>query len=224
MRLALLLIILLSLAGFSLAVTFIPPVTPQTPPDIPEDAQLLSPPTAPATQEFPSLSPPQKLLNLGYRGELAGFCQLNGSAGESLINLWGTLFNLRFDDPWYLGRQLGLAEDALEFRLGSGFVLASNPTNGQQLSIPCLAAARLYLKEGLFFGLDPFVGLGVNFNLEGFPAGLDRAGGTILGGFFYNVGQPENKVAISLGYNSYRINGDNYAVGWLFSVGQPVGL
>lgn len=218
MKTALVLILLSSLTGFSWAVTFDPQIAPPTPPDLPENVPFLFPPTSPTTQEYPVLPAEHKLFGLGYKGELAGLCQLNSASGQSLINLWGAVLNVRFADPWSLGRQLGLAEDALEFRLGSGLVVANNSTSGQQLTLPLLAAARLYLKESSLWGLNPFVGLGVNLNFEGFPTNFGRAGALVQAGVVHG------RLEFSIGYNSYRASSDNYAEGFLFTVGQPFGL
>ncbi|MFH1577357.1 MAG: hypothetical protein ABID35_07420, partial [Candidatus Margulisiibacteriota bacterium] len=95
-----------------------PQITPVQPPKTEENPEVMPevpPPPAPPTWEVQTIEKDKGLLGWGLNTDLTGTL-LSGNG--SLIGLAG---NIIFSDPWLLGEKIGLAEDAVEYKLGLGF-------------------------------------------------------------------------------------------------------
>ncbi|MFH1576886.1 MAG: hypothetical protein ABID35_05045, partial [Candidatus Margulisiibacteriota bacterium] len=138
------------------------------------------------------------------------------SGNGSLIGLAG---NIIFSDPWLLGEKIGLAEDAVEYKLGLGFGLGSN------FKTICLTSDMLvYLKEGSLFGLDPYIGTALIYNLYGTGRVGGGLGGNIYLGILTDFGFAAGKTGIALGYGSYSVANNLSASGIQIAVSQPIKL
>lgn len=175
-------------------------IAPMTPPEV-RQVEILSPPPPPTPEvQLPAKAP-------GYFGwDLKS--EINGGFYPPGILAAG--LNVLFADPYHLGAQIGLAEDALEFKAGLNLAL------GSFFTLPLYGGATLYFKEGSLFGFDPFTGVGLNLTTGGL-------GYQLYGGMLLNLGRPE-KTALLLGYNSYRIEGSRSFEGIFFSLCQPIKL
>jgi hypothetical protein len=94
--------------------------------------------------------------------------------------------------------------------------------NRPLLSIPCQLESTLYLKEGSFYELDPFIGGGLNFNLLGTDWQFGGLGVKLYTGVLTKYGPGNDKIALSIGYTSYRITDNRLAEGFFISISQPL--
>jgi len=163
------------------------------------------------------------LLGWNSRADVSGLYLLN-SGQKGLLGLIGAGANLIIDDPAKIGANLGLAEDALEYRVGTGLYLGQDKNDQSMFSIPLKADATLYLKEGSLFGLDPFIGTGINFNLLGTDTTIGGMGGEIFGGVLANLGWGTGPAEIIVSYGSKRVGSIRDAEGLGFSLAQPIKL
>jgi hypothetical protein len=173
------------------------------------------------TTEVQPLSKSASLFGLGINADVALSYLFNRSGQSGAFLGRG---DITFDDPLKLGAKIGLAEDAIEYKLGLG-ALIGNDINGNSIkSIPLFADAVLYLREGSLFGQDPFLGAGLNYNLLGSGSQIGGLGGQYYGGCLVNLGLPFGKTAIIIGYNVNRVNTLRSAEGVTLSVMQPLTL
>ncbi|MEK7375774.1 MAG: hypothetical protein AABZ57_01220 [Candidatus Margulisiibacteriota bacterium] len=206
------------------ALQFEPPVAPLVPPEAPATNERLPNPLPPALNEYKVPKEDAGYFYLHKNAELSGFYMPNRSRWLGLVGLQGGLVNFRIADPWYLGGKLGLAQDAVEFKAGSGLILGFDVNNRPYFSIPGQIEATLYLKEGSFFDLDPFVGAGLNMNILGTDFQFGGLGINIYCGVLKEMWTSGNKVELSIGYGSYQINNARNIEGLYLQISQPVRL
>lgn len=197
-----------------------PEITPTQAPKVStvEATPTLSPaPPPPPNYEVTTTTEDKGLLGWGQNIDIAGLLQGgNGSLGFRA--------NWLFADPWKIGSKLGLAEDAVEYKLGTGLLFGSDINNNAINTIPLFFDTVLYLKEGSFFGLDPYVGAGLNYNLYGTGSKIGTWGGQLFGGILVDFGLASGKTGLELGYGALRVGDNLSAKGIFFSVRQPLRL
>ena len=196
------------------ALDFKPGIAPPPSPEIAtnEAANLLAPPPPPAS-EFPVLKDNPGLFRWRRPAEISANYWLFGTLGGSL--------DLKFDDPWQLGRRLGLAEDALEYSLGLGLTLGFDDGGRAFFSFPLECGARLYLSESSLWDADPFCGLALDLNLIGTGGQTGGVGLKLYGGLRKDFGLPAGKLDLALGLGSQRV-GDARALNTFYlTVGRP---
>lgn len=215
---------LVILAASANAAQFAPQVAPLVPPDAPAANEVLPYPPKPATNEYKVFTQEAGHFSKDLDAELSGFYMPNRGRWLGLVGVAGGLINFCFADPWHLGAKLGLADDALEYKAGSGLILGLDLNNRPYFSIPGQAEATLYLKEGSFFDLDPFVGAGLNMNIIGTDLQFGGLGINVYCGVLREFGPSGNKVGLSIGYGSYQINNTGNIEGLYFRISQPVRL
>ncbi|MFH1387212.1 MAG: hypothetical protein ABIH50_06070 [bacterium] len=189
-----------------------PQITPVAPPKIdviPKVVPEIPPPPPPVITVKPEA--PKGMFGWGVNADL-GAKILSGSL------LLGARGDLIFTDPLLLGEKIGLAEDAVEYKLGLGFAFSD-----KLKTVPLFADAVVYLKEGSLFGLDPFIGAGLIFNLYGTGKISGGLGSQLYLGILADLGW-ESRTAFSLGCATYKV-GDNLTDSGVFlSVSQPIKL
>ena len=151
------------------------------------------------------------LLGWGQNADIKGKLLF----GSLLASVRGDII---FADPLLLGEKIGLAEDAVEYKVGLGFVLADTFK-----SIPLYADAVVYLKEGSLFGLDPYVGTGLIFNLYGTGKVTGGLGGQIYLGILADLGF-DSRTGLSIGYGTYKVGNNISDSGIQISMVQPFKL
>lgn len=199
------------------------PLTPPPPPGTAEAQYILEPPPAPAG-EYQSLKPEPGLFGWRRDGAFSASYQLNHRDQSGLLGLVAGALDLKFSDPWLLGRNLGLAEDALEFRLGLGSVLGYGNGHLALFSLFCDPSATLYFKEGSLWEGDPFISLGVNVNLLGTEWTFGGSSLKLYCGLDKDFGLFGGKTELMAGYGGYRIGNARYAEGFFISAGIPLRL
>jgi hypothetical protein len=189
-----------------------PQITPAAPPKTNPTEEVKSEVPPPPPQPDYEIKTPKENRGLFGWG-------LNTDIGANVLSGNGSLVGIRgdivFSDPLKFGEKFGLAEDAVEYKLGLGF-----GSSGNSFTIPMLAEATAYLKEGSLFGLDPFVGTGLIYNLAGTQGG--GLGGQIYLGFLNDFGFGSGKTGISLGYATYNIGTALSVNGIQLTVSQPI--
>lgn len=225
MKKAIIIFVIFTLVGTAWSANFIEQSTPLTPPEPPiNSSEILTPPSPPPTSEFTSLGENRGYFGWQCQSELTGLYLLNRSGQHGLFGLLGGLINIKFADPYYLGRNLGLAQDALEFKAGGGIIIGYDVDDRPLLSIPCQLETTLYLKEGSFYELDPFLGGGLNFNLLGTDWQFGGLGIRLYAGVLTKLGPKKEKIALSIGYSNYRITDNRLAEGYFIAISQPLTL
>ena len=199
-----------------------PPIAPAIPPEIEgseEAVEILMPPPPP-TSEFKAFEKEPGIFRMNQNAEVTG-----AYVFENL--LLGTLFvggNLIVSDSNHLGEKIGLAEDALEYKIGLGLALGYDSGNNPIFSIPLQTGATLYFKEGSLYGYDPFAGIGFNLNLIGTDFHFGGIGYQLFGGILADLGWLGGKTGLAIGYNSFIVEGARQAKGVFFSLTQPIRL
>lgn len=188
-----------------------PEITPSEPPEVGSES------IPPETAEVPKYEFEKAGTNKGINFDLGiGFLM-----GQSVLVGRG---NIILADPMKIGAELGLAEDALEYKVGLG-VASGNDNSGNSINaIPLFADATLYLKEKSFFGFDPFVGFGLNYNLYGSGQQTGGFGTGLYAGILNDFGFSGGKTAFTLGLQNIKVNYLRSASGLLLSVSQPFTL
>ncbi len=202
-----------------------PEIAPVDPPE--ENAETVPdlpplPPPSPPENQSEILEKNSGLFGWGINTDVGGLYLYNRTGQEGLLGVLGARGNLVFEDPMQLGSRIGLAEDAFEYKLGLGLTLGNDTNNEPIFSIPLFTEMVVYLKEGSLFGLDPFVGAGVNFNIFGTDSTMGGMGTQIFGGILADFGLESGKTALSLGYNTINVGSLRSAQGLTFSVAQPL--
>lgn len=194
-----------------------PSIAPATPPEIEGNEEILAPPPAPAP-EFKTYVKEPGIFHLDQKAELTGSYLFENwlagtfSAGADLI----------IGDSNHLGEKIGLAEDALEYKVGLGLALGYDAGNQPIFSVPLHAGASLYFKEGSLYGFDPFAGIGVNLNIIGTDFRFGGIGYQLFGGILVDLGLSGEKTGIALGYNRLNVEGSRLAQGYCVFATQPV--
>lgn len=196
-----------------------PQISPATPPleNIPT-SEVKEAPTAPSVPDNTEINPLKEdkgLFGWGINTDWG----LGYLAGNSVLALQT---NVVFSDPLKLGEKIGLAEDALEYKVGLGFGSGNDKDNKAFKSIFMGADAVLYLKEGSFFGQDPLLGAGLNYNLYGTGKTSGGLGFNAYAGMLFDFGLGSGKTAISLGYKNLKVAENFNAPGIFFAVSQPI--
>ena len=181
-----------------------------------------TPPPPPSSYKAEALEQDRGIFGWGRNVDLGGLYLMNRTGQTGLLGVLGARINIIFGDPLLLGSKLGLAEDAMEYKLGTGLVFGSDITNTPINSIPIFADAVLYLKEGSFGGLDPFIGAGFNSNLYGTGQNTGGSGSQIYVGILVDFGSAYGKTQIALGYSTIRVATLRTAEGIFLSVTQPL--
>lgn len=197
-------------------------IAPATPPEIEGAVKILPPPPAP-TAEIEPRKDDAGFFRQNLDAEISGAYLFNrGQRG--LLGILAGGANVIIADANHLGEKIGLAEDALEYKLGLGGLLGYDVNDQPLFSIPLSAGAALYLKEGSLWGFDPFIGAGLNLNLIGTDFRLGGIGFQLYGGILIDLGWLKRKTALLIGYNSYRVEGSRLAEGIFISLSQPLKL
>ena len=191
-----------------------PEIAPAEPPKTeptPEAVVEPPPPPPPPTFEVQLPEEDKGLFGWGVNADLGGKLLF----GSLVLGVRGDII---FADPLLLGEKIGLAEDAVEYKLGSGLVISD-----KFKSIPLYADAVVYLKEGSLFGLDPFISAGLILNLYGTGRVSGGLGSQLNLGFLADFGF-ESRTQVALGYGTYKIGSDISDSGIQFSIAQPLKL
>jgi hypothetical protein len=191
-------------------------VTPQITP--------VAPPKAATTEVVPVAPlPPPPPVEVRTPEKSKGLFGWGLNSALSAKALYGSLLlgvrgDIIFSDPLFLGEKIGLAEDAVEYKLGLGFALSD-----KLKTIPLFADVNVYLKEGSLFGLDPYLGAGLICNIYGTGRVSGGLGGQLYLGLLANLGF-ESRTGISLGYATYKVGENLSDSGIYLSICQPLKL
>jgi len=190
-----------------------PQIAPAQPPNTDASAESTVDEPVPPPPEFNTKNPKENrgIFGWGINTDLSGkFLTGNGS----LLGLRG---NIIFSDPLSIGERIGLAEDAVEFKTGLGVGFGNNFT-----TVPLFADTVIYLKENSLFGMDPYLGAGLIYNLFGTASG--GLGGQLYFGILADFGFEAGKTGFALGYGNYKVADKYSADGIFFAVTQPFTL
>jgi len=193
-----------------------PQIAPAQPPKVeptPEAdvAEPLPPPPPPPNYEIKVTEEDKGLFGWGLNTDIDGKL-LFGSI------LFGARGDFVFSDPLLIGEKIGLAEDAVEYKVGLGLAISD-----KLKTIPLFADAVVYLKEGSLFGMDPYLGTGLILNLYGTGKVSGGLGGQLYLGILADLGL-DSKTGFSLGYGSHQVGNDLSDSGIFFNVAQPLRL
>jgi len=191
-----------------------PQIAPVQPPTVVPTEEVVPeppPPPTPPTEEVKTLEEDKGLFGWGVNSELGGKL-LFGSI------LAGVRGDLVFADGLNIGEKIGLAEDAVEYKLGLGLVISE-----RLKSVPLYADAIIYLKEGSLFGMDPYIGTGLMFNLYGTGKVTGGLGAQASLGILADFGF-EQRTGISVGYGSYKVGNNLTDSGIFINISQPIKL
>jgi len=178
------------------------------------------PPTAPAG-EVETPKPEKGLFGWGINTDCSTLYLLNRTGQTGLLGVIAGRGDIIFSDPLLLGSKIGLAEDAVEYKVGLGLAYGNDISNSTIYSIPLFIDAVVYLKEGTFFGTDPYLGAGINYNLYGSGRVTGGSGSQIYAGTLIDFGFESGKTGINLGYNAIRAGSIRAAEGITISASQP---
>ncbi|OGC33030.1 hypothetical protein A3J90_08570 [candidate division WOR-1 bacterium RIFOXYC2_FULL_37_10] len=201
-----------------------PEIAPVAPPESLDEEKIfpeVSAPPEPPIEEYKVKSEPKGLWGLGLNTTCGGSYLFNLKGQQGLLGALSMRGDIVFGDPWSTGSKIGLAEDAVEYKAGLGYSMGSGTDDQPINAIPLYVDAIIYLKEGSLFGMDPFIGFGLNFNLIGRDGKSGNLGGQVYGGILANFGLG-GKTEFSIGYQSMKIgDGVPSANGIIFSVAHP---
>jgi hypothetical protein len=193
-----------------------PEIAPVEPPKVEPSPEVVAeevppPPPPPTAFEVKPEQEDKGLLGWGWNADLGGKLLV----GSILLAGRGDIV---FSDPLLLGEKIGLAEDAVEYKVGLGAVISD-----KLKSIPLFADAVVYLKEGSLMGMNPYIGTGLIYNLYGTGKVNGGLGGQIYLGILADFGL-DQRTGICLGYGSYKV-GDNLTDSGIFvNIAQPIRL
>lgn len=199
-----------------------PEIAPEPAP-VEEPAVIEEMPDLPQPPPEPGTFGQDSLFGWNTKSELNGSYAYN-SGQSGFLGLVGGNLNLIFADPAGLGSRIGLAEDALEYKAGLGLFLGQDKNDLNMFSLPLIANATLYLKEDSLFGLDPFIGAGVNLNLIGTDSTMGGLGFNLFAGSLADFGWGTGPTEFKLGYRSIKVGDIRTSDGIIFGVGQPIKL
>ncbi|MBU0630885.1 MAG: hypothetical protein KKC80_08250 [Candidatus Margulisbacteria bacterium] len=190
----------------------------------PQITPLQAPTTSASAEVAPEIPPPPEPIAVIKKPEeskgLFGW-GLNTAANAKLLYgsiLLGLRGDIIFSDPLKLGEKIGLAEDAVEYRVGLGMAMSD-----RLKTIPLFADAIVYLKEGSLFGMDPYLGAGLIYNLYGTGRVSGGMGGQMYLGILADLGF-ESRAGISVGYATYKISDALSDSGIFVTLSQPIKL
>ncbi|MFC1540420.1 hypothetical protein ACFL4J_00090 [Candidatus Margulisiibacteriota bacterium] len=193
-----------------------PEIAPVAPPKVEPSPEVVSeevppPPPPPIAYDVKPVEEDKGLLGWGWDADVGGKLLY----GSILLAGRGDLV---YADPLLLGEKIGLAEDAVEYRVGLGGVISD-----KLKSIPLFADAVVYLKEGSLMGTDPYIGTGLIYNLYGTGRVSGGLGGQIYLGILADLGF-DQRTGICVGYASYKV-GENLSDSGIFiTLAQPFKL
>ena len=192
-------------------------ITPQISP-VAAPTAAISPEAAPETPP----PPPEPIAEIKKPEEpgLFGWGTNTAASGKLLYGsiLLGLRGDVIFSDPLKLGEKIGLAEDAVEYRVGLGLAVSD-----KLKTIPLFADAIVYLKEGSLFGMDPYLGAGLIYNLYGTGRVSGGLGGQLYLGILADLGF-ESRAGISVGYATYKVSDSLSDSGIFVTLSQPIKL
>lgn len=192
-----------------------PQIAPMQPPKINSSMEVVP--------EIPA--PPAPSFEVNIKDEYKGIFGWNINAdltanllsgNETLLGLGG---NIIFSDPLLLGEKIGLAQDAVEYKVGLLGCFSSTFK-----TIPLSLAMVTYLKEGSFFGQDPYIEAGILYNLLGTGRVSGGLGGQLRFGILSDFGLGDSKTGIALGIGTYKVAQTHSANGIFIAINQPIKL
>ena len=189
----------------------------------PQITPVAAPKVAPSEEVSPEIPPPPvPETGIAVPKENKGLWGwgLNTDCGGNILFgsiMLGARGDIVFEDPWKLGEKMGLADDAVEYKLGLGYVF-SDKLN----SVPLYADMVLYLKEGSLFGIDPYLGAGLIYSVVGSGSGGGLGAQAYLG-VLANLGFA-SRTGIAVGVANYVVGNGPTDGGVFFSISQPVKL
>ena len=147
-------------------------------------------------------------------------------AGSVIFGARTTVFcaiaKLTLNDPLFIGAKLGLADDAVEYKIGGGLAYGNDSGSQAFYSFPIVAEAVMYLKENSLFGLDPYIGGGFNLNIIGTDTIFSGLGYQLFGGVLLDLGSELGRTGISIGYQSIRVGTIRFSEGLTLSISHPI--
>lgn len=197
-----------------------PPIAPREPLQ-PDAGTTFSPtplPPPPISNEADPLAQPKGLFNWGRNGEINGTAML----GNGWYLTAGTA--LAFDDPWRLGEKFGLAEDSIVYKAGLTLGFGNTPGMAFFSLLQWVGETTVYLKEGSFYGLDPFVGAALMLNLIGTNNSSGGLGLRLFGGAAMDLAFGLGRAEVAAGYESERSGSTHGAEGLFIAVRKPIRL
>lgn len=197
----------------------IPNIAPVEPPKVEEEAKdELPPPPPPAPLQEETVPKEEKgIFGWGINSDLGGLLTFN----PMLLGLRGSVV---FDDPLYIGEKIGLPYDAVEYSAGAGLAFGSDSKSQSIAALPLFADVKVYLKENSLFGMDPYLGVGLTYNLLGFNNNAGGFGLKYYLGILADFGIAGQKTGLALGSHTYNVEGRGVASGLTFFLSQPVKL
>jgi len=203
--------------------TIKPEIAPNPAPAEAPSNEVLEMPAPPAPPTTPAASANNGIFGLNTRADVNGsYAYTSGQNG--FLGLLGGGANIIFADPAQLGSKIGLADDALEYKVGLGAYVGQDKNDLNMFSLPLIADATLYLKEGSFFGLDPFIGTGINLNLIGTNSTFGGLGYNLYTGMLADLGWGTGPTEFKVGYRSIKVGDIRTSDGIIFGIGQPIKL
>lgn len=197
-----------------------PSIAPIPAPNITTDEVVPVPPPPPPPPSYEVETPGDKgLFGWGLNTDLSGTCAIGGRTG--LLGMIGLRGDIVFADPLKLGSRINLAEDALEYKVGLGFIFGNDNNNNAFNSFPLYADAILHLKEGSLWNTDPYVGWGLNFNIIGTNSTSGGIGSQIIVGTLVDFGSSTGKTGFTLSYKSIYVGTIRTASSISVGVTQP---
>jgi hypothetical protein len=190
-----------------------PDIAPATPPGSSDTRDYA--PTSPPSPDKIKMDKDKGIFGWNLNTDFNVLYNLSPSAA-------GLRANLVFPDPLMIGEKLGLSQDAVEYKLGTGIISGNDSNNVAFKSIPLFAEAVLYLKEGSLFGLDPFLGAGLNYNAYGSGQVSGGMGYQAYAGILSDLGLGSGKTGFSAGYSSYSIGETIKNQSVMLMITQPV--
>ncbi|MDD4178965.1 MAG: hypothetical protein PHH14_02835 [Candidatus Margulisbacteria bacterium] len=190
-----------------------PQITPVAPPETTASPKIVPEVPSPPSPTFEAQKPKEYkgLFGWGWNTDLSAKL-LSGSL------LAGVRGDIIYADPLSLGEKIGLAEDAVEYKLGLGFAFSD-----KLKTIPLFADMVVYLKEGSLFGLDPYVGAGLIYNLYGTGKVSGGLGSQLYLGMLVDFGF-ESRTGIALGLGTYNVGNNLSDRGVFITFTQPIKL
>ncbi len=196
-----------------------PGVAPAIPPEIEQEEPPLAPPPPP-TAEFKAIERERGYFGWGMNSNLfASYIFQNSLNGILTAGLKAVIA-----DPNHFGEKLGLAEDALEYKVGLGAALGYDIDSKLTFSIPLLTEAAQYFKEGSLWGFDPFIAAGLNLNLLGTDFRFGGLGLQFYGGVMADIAWLGGKNGITIGYNRLLVEGSRLVQGYYVGLIYPIKL
>lgn len=143
---------------------------------------------------------------------MAGSNSLTGIRGDFIL-----------DDPLALGGIVGLGANAVNYRLGLGYMTGKDNNGASMTAIPLLFDGVLNLPADMLGGVQSYIGGGVNYTVYGSEKTAGTYGGQVFLGFQGDIGLGGNSYA-ELGYSIVRSGNTvkHSAKGLSIAVGQQI--